>query len=263
MKFFFMAWSYLKYKLKAKTKHAVHSPFVFDFITKVMEPHTFKEDYATIEKQVQVLQRNMNSIETVDFGATTANTGYARRLRRVSSIAKKAGIPRKQGRFLYRLIEYYQPEKMLEIGSSVGISTMYQAKANPAARLISIEGCASTAAYAQESVSAVNADNVKVLIGQFEHVLPIALLELEQLDYAFIDGNHNYSSTLAYFELLKQKARNGAVFVFHDIHWSPGMERAWEVIKSSEEVTITIDLFFMGLVFLKKELTPQHFILRF
>lgn len=263
MKILFMAWSYLRFLMKAKTKHAVHSPFVYDFVTKVLEDHSHSKDYNIIERQVRVLSRNHNAIETVDFGSVSGKAGYTTQFRKVSQIASQAGISHRQGRLLYRLIDYYKPENIIELGSSVGISTMYQAKANPQSKMISIEGCASTAAYAQESIQAVKAKNVKFLLGRFEHMLPRALQEMGSVDYAFIDGNHTYEPTLEYFNLLLPKATNDSVFIFHDIHWLTDMERAWETIQSSPAVTLTIDLFFMGLVFFRKELTPQHFILRF
>lgn len=263
MKILFIAWSYLRYLMKAKTKHAVHSPFVFDFVTNVLEDHVPKQDYAVIERQARVLKRNDNTIETVDFGSVSGKANYTTQFRKVSRIASQAGISSRQGRLLYRLIAYYKPANMLEMGASVGISTMYQAKANPQGQMISIEGCASTAAYAQESIQAIRVKNVMFLLGQFEHMLPRALQNLETVDYAFIDGNHNYRPTLFYFNQLMTKVTNDSLFIFHDIHWSQDMERAWKVIQTTPGVTLTIDLFFMGLVFFRKELTPQHLIIRF
>ncbi|HAH58880.1 MAG: class I SAM-dependent methyltransferase [Lentimicrobium sp.] len=263
MKILFMAWRYLCFLMKAKTRHAVHSPFVYDFITKVLEDHSHYKDYDIIERQVRVLRRNHNIIETVDFGAVSGKPGYVTRFRKVNQIALQAGISRRQGRLLYRIVAYYKPENIIELGSSVGISTMYQAKANPKSKMKSIEGCASTAAYAQESIQAVNAKNVSFLLGRFEHMLPRAFEDMSSVDYAFVDGNHSYAPTLEYFNQLLPKVNNESILVFHDIHWSRDMERAWKTIQSSSEVILTIDLFFMGLVFFRKELTPQHFMLRF
>ena len=263
MKALRMAGSYLHYLTKAKTKHAVHSPFVFELITQVFEDHSHRKEYAAIERQARALRRNNNVIETVDFGAVSGKTNYTTQFRKVSKIAALAGIPARQGRLLFRLMEYLKPNNIIELGSSVGISTMYQALGHPKSKMISIEGCASTAAYAQESTQIVKAKNVNFLIGRFEHMLPRALEGMETVDYAFIDGNHAYIPTLQYFKQLLPKATNNTLFIFHDIHWSADMERAWAEIQSTPEVTLTIDLFFMGMVFFRKEMPTQHFTLRF
>ncbi|MBK9358768.1 MAG: class I SAM-dependent methyltransferase [Bacteroidales bacterium] len=94
-------------------------------------------------------------------------------------------------------------------------------------------------------------------------MLPGLLRQTAIIDYAFIDGNHTKEATLRYFGQLVKHAGNNSVYIFHDIHWSAEMEQAWNEIKNHEKVIITIDLFHMGLVFFRKELSRQHFIIRF
>ena len=258
-----IAYKYLIYLLKAKSKHTVHSPFVFDFMTKVLDDHTYYPEYEKVEQQYQKLLHNRNRIETVDFGSSRGRIGYTTRFRSVKEIASHAGIPGRYGRLLFRIIRYFTPQNILEMGTSVGISAIYQASAAPQSRFMAIEGCASTAALAVESLEAAGVKNVEILIGKFDLMLPKALEKLPTVDYAFIDGNHTYAATLQYFIALLPKVNDNSIFIFHDICWSAGMEQAWAEIKQHPQVTLTIDLFFMGIVFFRKGMVPQHFILRY
>ena len=83
------------------------------------------------------------------------------------------------------------------------------------------------------------------------------------LDLIFIDGHHQMQPTLAYFKRLKQCANNNTIFIFDDIHWSPDMEKAWIEIIADKDVSLSVDLFFLGIVFIRKELSKQHFELKF
>ena len=259
-----MLLQYLWYLLHAKTRHDIHSPFVFAFIEDILHDNTQYSDYQTIEKQVAHLKRNRNVLEIVDFGTGKENAKYQTYFKRVNEVAKNAGITRKHGRLLYRLVRHYQPATMLELGTSLGISTMYQAKGNTNAQFTAIEGCASLAMVAQGSLDKTGCKNVTLKTAHFKTVLPSLLADLNKtLDYAFIDGDHSYDGTMHYFELLKKHIDDNSILVFHDIHWSKGMGKAWNELKQDPEVTISIDLYFMGIVFFKKGLSKQDFVLRF
>lgn len=254
---------YLVYLMRAKTRHGIHSPFVYEFADKVLNDKKKHPAYLLVEKQRSLLFRNPNLVEIIDFGAGKGRIGYSTHLRRVKDIAARAGIPVKYGRLLHRIVLYFKPEVLLEMGTSLGISTMYQAAAAPGSAFYAMEGCASTAEFAVTNLNAIGAREVKMTMGNFDIVLPGLLDQIEVIDYAFIDGNHTKSATLNYFNQLLAHAGNNSVFIVHDIHWSAGMEQAWNEIKKNGRVTVTIDLFFMGLIFFRKELSPQHFIIRF
>ena len=89
------------------------------------------------------------------------------------------------------------------------------------------------------------------------------MAELKTIDLAFIDGNHLEVPTITYFKECLHYANNDTLFIFDDIHWSQGMENAWENIKKHPKTTVTIDLFFVGIVFIKSELSKEHFTIRF
>lgn len=255
---------YLEYLMQAKTRHGVHSPFVYAFIDDILRDKREYSDYQLIESEVERLKHNRNVLEIVDFGAGKSSGKYRTYFRRVSEIASISGITRKHGRLLYRMVRHFKPATLIEMGTSLGISAMYQAKGNPDAQFISVDGCASLAMIARNTLDNVSCENVKLKTGQFRTIVPPLLDDMNKtLDYAFIDGDHTYEGTLFYFGLLKKYLSNNSIVVFHDIYWSKEMAKAWSEIKKDPEVTITIDLFFMGIVFFRKELSKQDFMLRF
>jgi len=164
---------------------------------------------------------------------------------------------------LYRIIKFYQPNNILELGASLGISTCYLAKANPNGRVFTFEGCPETAKVAQQNFKKLNIKNTEITHGNFNATLKPKLVELKTIDLAFIDGNHQEIPTLTYFKECLQYTNNDTIFIFDDIHWSEGMENAWEQIQKHPKTTVTIDLFFVGIVFIKSELSKEHFTIRF
>lgn len=261
---FHMLLQYLRYLLRAKTRHGIHSPFVYSFIEEILRDKIKYADYQIVERQVTRLKQNRNVLEIVDFGTGKAKAKYSTYFKRVQEVAKAAGITRKHGRLLYRMVRHYQPATMLELGTSLGISTMYQAKGNPNAQLTAIEGCASLAMIAQQSLDKTHCNNVTIKTAHFKTILPTLLNDLNKpLNYAFIDGDHSYDGTMQYFEMLKKHIDDNSILVFHDIHWSKGMEKAWSELKQDPQVSISIDLYFMGILFFQKTLNKQDFVLRF
>lgn len=259
-----MLLQYLRYLLHAKTRHGIHSPFVYSFIEDVLYDTIKYADYQIVERQVSRLKQNRNVLEIVDFGAGKDNRKYRTYFKRVQEVAKKAGISKKHGRLLYRIVKHFQPATMLELGTSLGISTLYQAKGNLNAQFTAVEGCASLAMIAQNSLDKTGCENTTLKNAHFKTILPTLLNDLNKtLDYAFIDGDHTYDGTMYYFELMKKHVGDNSILIFHDIHWSKDMDKAWNELKHDPEVSISIDLYFMGILFFKKALSKQDFVLRF
>jgi predicted O-methyltransferase YrrM len=229
--------------------HGVHSPFVFEFITHVLNDTRHYPAYDKVEALRKELLEEQAVIEVEDLGAgsTQAKTSS----RSIGSIAKHAAKPRKYAQLLYRLVNYYQPETILELGTSLGISTCYMAMANPHAYVITGEGSNAIAA-------------VELVEGNFDDTLPEMLQSMPIVDMAFIDGNHREEPTLRYFNQILAHTHNFSMIVLDDIHWSAEMEAAWEAIKAHPQVRMSIDLFFIGIVFFREEFkVKQHFTIRF
>ncbi len=251
---------YLRYYARARTRYRVHSPFVFELVNEVLEDERYFYVFEDIERLRVNLSRDKRMLEVTDLGAGSHTTKSNQRS--VQSIARSAVTPSRYTQFLFSLVHYLKPKTLLEMGTSLGISTLYQAKADGRAQVITLEGCPEIAAIAQENFKRLKANNIELMTGDFSNTLPQALSKMQRIDYVFFDGNHRKMATLNYFHQALKYAHEGSVFVFDDIYWSEEMMEAWEEIKAHPQVTLTIDIFYMGIVFFRKEqVTKEHFTL--
>lgn len=242
--------------------HGVHSPFVFSLITEVLNDNRFFYCYHTVEVLRKQLKKDDTVITLQDFGA--GSRVLAHRQRRVSAIAASSLKPKKYGQLLFRMVNYFQPTTILELGTSLGITTAYLASGKADAQVITLEGAAAVANIARQNFGALQLHNIQLVTGNFDDTLSGTLARLAAVDFAFVDGNHRLEPTLRYFHLLLPAVHDGSVLVFDDIHWSREMEQAWNQIKAHNRVRLTIDLFFIGIVLFRKEnKEKQDFTVRF
>jgi predicted O-methyltransferase YrrM len=254
--------AYLRYWLRSGNAHGLHSPFVYRLYTTVICHDGEFGAYARIEERRRALLKSNKIITVKDFGAGSQVAGGAQR--RVRAIARHAAKPPRLAQLLFRLINHFQPATVLELGTSLGLTTAYLAAASSRSQIITFEGCPNTADMARETFEKLDLKNVRLVEGNLDQTLPAKLAELTQpVDFVFFDGNHRYEPTLRYFEQCLAKAHEDSVFVLDDIHWSAEMERAWEAIKANPAVTVTVDLFYVGLVFFRKTQPRQDFWLRY
>ncbi|MDT0686872.1 O-methyltransferase [Autumnicola psychrophila] len=323
--------SYIKFLLKSQNQHGLHSPFVYELVTKCFYDKKFYPAYDLLKSFRRSLLKNDNFIKVTDFGA--GSRVFKSEKRKISAVAKNAGISGKRARLLYRLVNYLECKNVLELGTSLGIATSAIA-ANRDVKVLTLEGCPETANIAQQQFEQFRLNNIQLKIGKFEETLEEVVesgewreesekrkekreerkknriqeagdkkvesgeenpkkekrketkeqqeagdrrqetgeetnSELQTTNYKrknydliFFDGNHQKQPTLAYFHKLLPGAKNSSVFIFDDIHWSPEMEEAWEEIKDHPQVTVSIDTFYWGLIFFRKEQAKQHFNIR-
>ncbi len=259
-----LAFKYFHYYLTASDckGHGMHSPFVFDFITKVLNDKTNYPAYRQVEGLRKQLLNNetLLSVEDMGAGSVISKTNQ----RSVASIAKNAAKPKKIGQLLYRMVKTYQPQTIIELGTSLGITTSYLSLAKPGTKIITMEGSPAIAAAAKYNFNKLELDNISLAEGNFDHTLSSVLSELPSVDFCFIDGNHRQEPTARYFRQLLPKINNESILIFDDIHWSKEMEQAWETIKKHDAVRCSIDLFFIGIVLFRQEFKEkQHFKIRF
>jgi len=255
--------AYLKYLLRSGNEHAIHSPFLFDLYTQVIaENKDYNPDYEELKALRKMLLKSEQQIEILDLGAGSRINKS--NLRKIKTIAKNAEKPEKFAKLFNRLIKRFQPKTILELGTSLGLTTLYMSRAKPDAQIISFEGCPQTASIAKENFNSAKASNIQVVVGNIDHTLPQQLSKMAKtIDFAYFDANHRYEPTVRYFENCLPYAANDSVFIFDDIYWSAEMTKAWEEIKLHPQVTLTVDLFWIGLVFFRKEQPKEHFTLRF
>lgn len=249
--------SYLKFLWKSTNAHGVHSPFVFDLVWKCFYDKTDYVEYKILENYRNSLLQNKNTIEVTDFGA--GSRVFKSNRRAISKIAQNAGISSKEAQLLFRIVNYFKPSTILEIGTSLGLAT--SALALGKQNITTLEGCKETAKVAQLKFQKFNF-NVNSIVTEFTNHLKTYNLQPTTYDLIYFDGNHSKEATLNYFELLLPTISNETVWIFDDIHWSEGMEEAWEIIKKHPKVTVTIDTFQWGIIFFRKEQVKEDFIIR-
>jgi len=250
---------YIKYKSKAHNLHGLHSPFVYSLYENVIGTEQQYYFFVNAEILRNELLQNETKIEKIELG-----TGNKKNKKiKISNIAKTVLKSSKEAQLMFKLVNYFQPKNILEIGTSLGLTTSYIAAANSNANVVTLEGCPNTLAVAKSNFEKLRIKNVTTHLGNFDEILPPVLSKMQTLDLVFFDGNHRYEPTMNYFNLSLEKSNENSVFVFDDIHWSAEMTKAWEEIQNHKQVTVTIDLFSVGLVFFRTQQAKQHFILKF
>ena len=253
---------FLSYFLHSKNRHGIHSPFVYELLTNAVYLKTNEEAFRKIENIRSELLSNKRIINVTDLGAGSSYDTNKKQ-RTVSEITRKFAKSPKYCRLLFRLTQYFKPGIMVELGTSLGISSMYQSSGNPQGRLFTLEGCPETAAFARENLSTYGYKKIDCITGNFDETLEPLLKKVGYLDYLMVDGNHTEESTLRYFSTARNYSHEQTLFIFDDINWSEGMRSAWKKIKEDDDVTITIDFHQLGLVFFDKRFSKQDFLIRY
>ncbi|HLP03823.1 MAG TPA: class I SAM-dependent methyltransferase [Paludibacter sp.] len=251
--------SYFKHLVTARNTKGfgVHSPFVYQFIRFVLYEKHYFYAFTGIEALRKELKRDRRIIGIKDFG-----TG-ADRFESVGSIVKRSAKPAKYGKLLFRIAHYFKSRQVLELGTSIGLTTSYLATSSSGIQCVTFEGSPEIACVAAENFRTLGLDNITLKIGNINQTLQPCVDSLERLDLLFFDANHTSTAVLAYFETCLSKVHKNTVFILDDIHWSKDMESAWETVKKHSRVTATIDLFELGIVFFNTDLNKKHYKMRY
>jgi len=234
---------------------------MFRFATIILKESKFYEvQLHDLKELLNKLKSDKRKIKIADLGAGSFNKELNRS---IASVARNTGTPLKYCCLLYAIIKEFKPAEIIELGTSLGISTAAMAHASPNIPISTIEGNPYLALIAEENFNKLGLINIWQINGPFDLHLPDLLLKIKLPFLAFIDGNHRYLATIKYFEMIATIADNNSIIVIDDIHWSEGMEKAWDEICNHPKVTVSIDLFRMGILFFNKGLPQQRFNLLF
>ncbi|AFL81677.1 putative O-methyltransferase [Aequorivita sublithincola DSM 14238] len=250
--------SFIKFVRLSKNKHGVHSPFVYNLVTKCFNDKTKYTEYEVLKQHRQALRKDTSMFEMKDFGQ--GSRVFKGNARKVSAVLKNAGMKKKQQKLLFRLAKYFKSENILELGTSLGLGTVALSISNEFAAINTVEGCPNTLGKAQSYFEKFNLHNIAIHQQLFSDFL--SKNTSQKYDLIFIDGDHNGERTLGYFNSLLKNIHNDSVIIFDDIYWSKDMTAAWQQIITHEKVTVSIDTFQWGLVFFRKEQRKEHFIIR-
>ncbi|MGZ3766744.1 MAG: O-methyltransferase [Mucilaginibacter sp.] len=257
---FRFAKDYLLHRLRGKNRHGLHSPFVYRLVDEIIYDFEYKDIYKEVESVRTQLLSDNQVITVTDLGAGSLVNNN--RKKKISDIARNALKPPKLAQLIYRLVNDQKPENIIELGTCLGTTSLYLRNAASDAELYTLEGCPETAGIAAEVFKKAGVGNIKQVTGNFDDTLPGVITGLDQLDFVFVDGNHQKQATLKYFEWCLPKVHENTLLIFDDIYWSEGMKEAWEIIKAHPKVTVTIDLFWIGLVYFKKGQVKEDFLIR-
>jgi len=259
--------AYLRYRLQAKTRFSAHSPFLYEFIEDVLLDKQYYPAYQEIDSFREQLKHDRTWFKKTDYGAL-GQQGQS--INQVNHEAEKTIIPEKYGRLLYRLLRYKGYRYALEMGTGFGISTAYLARGlngDDRNKLVTMEGCTETLRIARHHLDALaygdNSIVFKFIEGPFDENLDEALNCLPRVDVALLDGNHQKTPLLRYFEHILPFMNSDGVIIVDDIYWSQDMQKAWQEIICHSSVTLSLNIYRMGLVFLAPGLSREQFKLRF
>lgn len=241
-----------RYLLRRRGIGHIGSRYVRTVMGEALQIDKDNPQFREIERLRRELLRSKKMIDVRDLGAGSAFR--SKKSPSVGSIAKSALSPARQCQIMANLCRNLEGRPIIELGTSLGISTAYMATAAPKSKVFTMEGSPDIARMARAHFDLLGLTNIELVEGHFDATLPDVLAKIEQVGLGFIDGNHRKEATLHYFNLLLPKISQNSILVFDDIHWSPGMEKAWQEIKNHPQTRASIDLFGFGLVFFHEEL---------
>ena len=247
--------SYVTHWLDAVDDHSIHSPFFFEFFNLIHDKSPVLGG-AQIEDVRNKLLSNPFPIEITELGSGTPSPSGKEKL---ADIAAKSLAPHELAQLYARIVAHLKAETVIELGTSLGITTLYLALRNET-HVVTLEGNKATADIAITNFEFFDKKNIKVVHGNIDKTLREALFDIRKVDFVLIDANHRYEPTMRYFDLVSKRVKEKSVVVIDDIHRSPEMANAWQEIRKHEVVYGSIDLFQCGILFFEPSLGKQHFV---
>jgi predicted O-methyltransferase YrrM len=260
---FYRAPRYLKYSLLSHHKrgHGIHSPFIFDVVTKIFRNKTDPDLVLTVERIRKKMISDKRRITVNDLGSGSG--GLKTKPRKVSDVALNSPVPPKYGKLLSNMAAAFGEPVMIELGTSLGISTMYLAGSCRNATVYTIEGCHETASIARQNFVEAGFNNIKMAEGSFDDVLPEILASGVKPGLVFIDGNHRKEPVIRYASDIAMISDSKTVIIIDDINYSEEMAEAWRELKQHKKVTVSIDIFRMGILFFREGISHNNYVIRY
>ena len=258
-RFMYQACGYFWYLLTARHRwgYGLHSPFMYDFCRQVLW-RSNREALFRVRSRVRALKKDTRMVACPDDpgagSAVLSSDGEP-----VGRIVGRSSVSYKYGKVLYAAARVFNPSTILELGASVGISTMYLCEGAPQADVYTIEACREKLAVCRENARLLGHDHLHPVQGSFAKVVPGLLRGISSPDIVFIDGDHRKDKVLEYFEQIVPHLQHDSLVIFDDIHWSKEMTRAWEILTTHPGVKVSVDLFRVGILLFRRELSPQRF----
>ena len=243
---------------------AIHSPYLFRLVRFVLRDENAYYCFRDIERRREFLLACEDSLDVVDYGSAGSPEGLHVQ-RRVCDIAKNHLESARVGQVLFRIVNFLHEEEkrplnILELGTSLGITTAYLASPDSRNKVVTMEGSEAELRVAQGVWKMLKLENIEWIQGNIDDTL--FKYARVGLDLAYVDANHTYEATTRYVRYLLPRMAEKGIIAIDDIHYSEEMEHAWEEVKRDPSVTTTMDLYHMGLVFVDPHYLKRHFRIR-
>lgn len=264
LKHFFSSWN--------TTGEGIHSPYLFELVRFILRDRNAYYCFADIERRRVFLKACNDELDVVDFGSQGSKDGKRVR-RKVSEIAKNHLERPEVGQLLFRLVNWIgehekRPLEIVELGTSLGVTTAYLASADSRNTVQTYEGSGEVLQVAQGVWRTLRLENIRWIEGDIDQTLlnrdhSLLLYSAPaRVDIAYVDANHTYEATKRYADFLLERLNQKGVLAIDDIHYSEEMERAWQELKLDPRVTSTMDLYHLGLIFVDPHYLKRHYKIR-
>ena len=232
-------------KLFCRKGFGVHSPFVYDLITNVIEETCEFYAYRDISLVRLQLLQNEQFIQ------------YGKKQLTVKKALKRYGISTKEGKFLFRLANHYKPHTMLSVGSSMGLAPLYLARYDSTVQCITLECVQDIAEIATQVLSKEKNPALSIKTGTYRALLPESIVQLQQIDCVYVDKNVGVNDWDTIFEQCEPFIHNATFFVLAGIRSSTEKQSYWTQFRQHPSITVAIDLYDLGLLFFQSKLHKQ------
>lgn len=256
--FIFSAFSYINHQRKCRGARWLHAPFFFQLYSSLNNKAAFSPVLKKHLVRLGGLKGNTTPLNYQDVGAGSRADAVTRT---VGSLARHSLSPTREIQKILILTQSVQPDYFVELGTCLGETALCLHQAFPHLPIVTLEGAPPVAAFARNQFSKEGAEKIDLREGLFVDTLSTVLDEYRQKGRGMflIDGHHAFQPTLDYADAIFEKAEKGSVLLFDDIHWSPGMLRAWKKIQNHPKTVASITWFRSGWVFTDPQLTPRHY----
>jgi predicted O-methyltransferase YrrM len=248
---------YIKYFIKSKGRHGIHSPFVYELLDKCLKikiPNNLISEFNLVQNS---LSSNKALIQIEDSGAGSKKLTSERTIKSIYKTASCKGV---YAKLLFQLSNHYKPKNILELGTSLGIGTIHLAFGNPEAKVTTVDSCKNTLEFAQLNFTKLNLQNIEIVNAKFEDYLLQKRGTI--FDLVYIDGHHDGKALKKYLSLLSELTDENTIFLLDDIRWSTDMFESWNEIISLDEFHLTLDLFRMGIIIRRPKQVKEHFVIK-
>ncbi len=256
-----MMWRIYKYlehlfHRRYRKGRGIHSPYLFTLVHDVI----FNAQGIDIPNEIREIHLRLRKDRTrIGAGTLGTKTPVDRSGERtVGSFVRGSSVSPRYGELLFRIAQWFKPDMILELGTGLGVSTLYLASGAPDVPVHSLEGSVERAAFAAQLVCRCHLEQVSIHWGDLDKKLEEVLPLVEGRFVAFLDANHRYEPTIRYVRSILERAGDEAVIVMDDIYWSKGMQAAWKEVVSWPEIRVSIDLFHMGILLLRNDLNKAR-----